>query len=456
MKKNLSVFLFLLAASAANAQLITKKESAGINAIFAQASQSYKPGSYVIRNTSLLTMVDSVIIPDQDILIEQGIIRAIGKDLIQTGDAIEIDGFGKYVMPGLTDMHVHLFANHPMHNTWMMLLLLNGVTTVRDMNGEPQKLTERDRIRRNEIFGPYLYQGGPIITGATENYMVFADTPETGRDIVIRQKVEGYDFIKVHDKLNKATYEAIVAEALNQHLDVVGHVPDEITLSDALFFGQRTIEHLTGYIEWKNNMQVTLTVSPGYAQTTANSDVWNCPTLFNHQMNISREKVLLKLQDGQVKFIPSSLLARWKKPLTKVNKAYDELSSTNFNTLKEIVLTLYKADAKLIAGTDAGNLFFLVPGFSLHEELKVMNEIGIPVFDVLKMATKNAAIAMNKENEFGTIVKGARADFLVLNQDPLKSIDHLQDKHGVMVRGAWISKDELTRLETGIRTVFGH
>jgi len=132
----------------------------------------------------------------------------------------------------------------------------------------------------------------------------------------------------------------------------------------------------------------------------------------------------------------------------------DKFGQSNFETLKKIVLNLYNSKAKLIAGTDAGNLPLLIPGYSLHQELRIMNEIGIPTYEVLKMTTINAALAMNKDSEFGTVEVGKRADLLLLNSNPLDKIENLQDKNGLMVRGIWVSGEEIKKLADKVKLTF--
>ena len=122
----------------------------------------------------------------------------------------------------------------------------------------------------------------------------------------------------------------------------------------------------------------------------------------------------------------------------------------------QIVLALYNSNAKLVAGTDAGSIPLLVPGFSLHEELAALNSIGIASYDVLKMTTVNAALAMGKEYEFGTIEVGKRADLLLLDSNPLEDINNLKKQAGIMVRGIWLSDKELDLIKKEIKTTFGN
>jgi imidazolonepropionase-like amidohydrolase len=447
----------LLIASFCHAQLITKKESSAIAAITREVSETHKPQNYVFRNATLITMIDSILVSNQDVLVMNGLIKTIGSDLKDVGDAIEIDATNRYLMPGLADMHVHLFEGHPMKETWTLLFLINGVTTVRDMNGQPGKLAEREKIRSNTLLGPSLLQGGPILTGVKEQFMEYAATPDAGREAVRKQKTAGYDFIKVHDKLTKETYLAVADEARKQGLFVAGHIPDQVSLADALRAKQQTIEHLTGYFEWKDNIEVVTTVEQGYAPMTATAGIWNCPTLFNHLMNISRADLEKELADPATSaFVPHSLMERWRRPLGNVNKKYDALSDQNFGKLKEIVLNLNRSGAPMIAGTDAGNLFFLVPGVSLYKELLLMNKIGIPAYDVLKMATVNASKAMGRAGEFGVIAAGSRADLILLENNPLDNLADLDKRKGVMMRGIYFSENDLELIANKIRSAFGN
>lgn len=444
----------------ANGQLISKKESVAIDNILTESSGQFKPKTYIIQNVNILTMKDSKLITNQSVLIDNGIIQEIGTD-IQNPKAAIIDGTGKFLMPGLTDMHVHLFERHPLKSTWMILLLINGVTSVRDMCGEPGKIQLRNKIKRNEILAPNLYQAGPIIDGAKDNFglLDYASSPEQGREIVIRQKKSGYDFIKVYDGLTKETYLAIVEEAQKQGMLVAGHLPDNISLEEALKVNHSSIEHLTGYFEWKDK-QVSVSVPDNYASLTANADVWICPTIYNHYMNGSRKGASDMMSYAETSgLLPNDLKEIWKKRMNnnsrEVIEIVDKYGASNFESLRKIVLTLYNSKAKLIAGTDAGNLPLLIPGYSLHQELRILNEVGIPPYEVLKMATVNAALALNKDTEFGTIEVGKRADLLLLHSNPLDNLTNLQNKSGLMIRGIWLSEKEIEKLTNKIKLVFG-
>jgi imidazolonepropionase-like amidohydrolase len=458
MKKIILSILSICYFSASFSQLISKKESASIDQILADLSNTHKPKTYIVRNVNILTMKDHVPLAQQSVLIENGIIQQIGPNL-QHPDATIIDGSDKFIMPGLTDMHVHLFDKHPMKNTWMLLLLTNGVTSVRDMCGEAEKIKLREKIKNGEILGPNLYQAGPIINGIKDNMglFAFASTPAQGREIVINQKNAGYDFIKVYDDLTKEVYEAIVDEAHKQGMMVDGHLPNAVSIDDAITLQHNSIEHLTGYFEWDRS-QVEINGDVNYAQT-ANSTLWNCPTIYNHFLNGSRQGANEMFAYAETSgMIPTGLQNTWKKMINSNAKAIaevvDKYGASNFDAIKKIVTDLHKAGAKLVAGTDAGNLPLMIPGYSLHQELKLMTDLGISPYDVLKMSTINAAQAMRKDMEIGTVEVGNRADLLLLNANPLDDVANLQNVSGVMVRGIWLSTGDLAKIKGDMRSTF--
>jgi len=344
-------------------------------------------------------------------------------------------------------------------NTWGLLMLLNGITSVRDMAGEPEKLLFRDQINRNEVLFPTIYQAGPLVNGKDNQFGVtLATTPEEGRKLVREHKKMGYDFIKVYDDLNLDTYQAIADEAMKEEIQVVGHIPFDVPLEEALKY-QASIEHLTGYRDWRDRVEAYQSVDDDYPQQTTNSATWNCPTYYNLMMNWGGMEEAKKILADLNPFIPDRLLVKWESMLNQNVEAKQRMVTqfgvANRQVFTKIVLGLYESKAKLIAGTDAGSLPLMVPGFALHEELSILHEAGIPVYDVLKMTTINAALAMEKEAEFGTLEVGKRADLLLLESNPLLSMDNLQKRSGLMMRGIWLSKKELERVEKEVKEIFG-
>jgi imidazolonepropionase-like amidohydrolase len=198
-----------------------------------------------------------------------------------------------------------------------------------------------------------------------------------------------------------------------------------------------------------------------YAGITASANIWNCPTLYNFSVEWSTENAQSIFKNSELtELLPRGTVEIWLKRLNNVPKqargSVNKNGPGNIALMKEIVLNLYKSDAKLIAGTDAGSIPFLVPGFSLQEELRTLQEVGISIYDVLKMTTSNAASAMNKQSEFGTIEEGKRADLLLLDANPLRDLKNLKKKSGMMIRGIWLSHEDLQKISNQMKTIFSN
>jgi hypothetical protein len=441
-------------------QLIDRDESKNIDELLEKLTSENRPGSYLIKNSTILTMHDSTVLIGFDVLIENGTIKKIAKDIPGNSSVKEIDATGKFLMPGLVDMHAHLFLQHPLTNTWILHLLINGVTTIRDMNGSSEKLIFRDRISRNEILAPNIYQASQLVDSRKDKFFNQLLSKEDARRFVYEAKKSGYDFIKVYDGLNEVVYKAILEESQSQDMLVVGHTPDAITIDKAVQLKQNTIEHLTGYFEWRGP-KVELTHVADFANVTARSDTWNCPTIYNHFLNGSRAGAAQVLSDSVNELIPERLLKIWSERQSdhseRVIEIVDKHGAENFEVFKSILVSLYKAKSKLLIGTDAGNLPFLIPGYSLHKEIEMMSAtIGIPNYQLLRMSTFDAASAMRKANEFGTIEEGKRADMIILSHNPVHNLSALHRPEGIMVRGIWISSTLREEIILNMKSIFGN
>ena len=456
MNRLLLILFYFLVVHGLHSQPINKKIAASIGKIMEEASEAHQPADYLIRNTNVLTMIDGPELrTGQDVLIQAGKIVSMGSG-IDNSDATIIDGSGKYLMPGLTDMHVHMFEFFRTQDTWMLLFLINGVTTVRDMDGEPGKINLRDDISKNRILGPNLYQSGKIVNGREAPSIAFAGTEEDGRRIVKEHKATGYDFIKVYDHLSAEVYNAIIEEAAVQQIPVVGHVPDAVNLSEALG-RQHSIEHLTGFIEWAGP-KLLLTAGDDYGKKTSASGTWICPTLSTHITNWSLDELEnMRADQALLEYLPPSYRKKRSAILGDEDpKKYELVGNygpANISMIHSIFMDLHNSGAGIVSGTDCGSII-IVPGFSLHEELRMMREAGMPLFDVLKTTTINAAKALGKADEFGTVEVGKRADLLLLEANPLDSIENLKTIQGVMVRGTWLPEADLENISSRIRQTF--
>jgi imidazolonepropionase-like amidohydrolase len=416
-----------------------------------QLSKEFQPRNLAFIHVNLITMKENKVLPDRTVVVKDGRISAIGKSTeirIPKIYAV-IDGSGLFLMPGLTDMHVHNLVSSSQH----LLNLANGITTVRDMDGFPWMLQMRQQIASNRLFGPNLYITGHILNARPLDwYATVVTSPEQAREVVKQQKAAGYDFIKIHNNMPEPLYNAILQEAHAQKIDAVGHIPHELTVRKAIAAGQRTLEHFKGYI-----LDRTLELThEDYVAATANADVWNCPTFYNYRHHLRGDEARKLVNDStEMKYASWRDKQDWLELAAKTNEEGLPLQQNIIVLSKKIFKDLIPIGAKFITGTDSGGGYpFMVPGFALQKELLLFQESGLSAYETLKAATVNAAEAMRKEREFGTIEIGKRADLLLLRSNPLENVSNAAAIKGVAVRGIWLARSDLDRILRQIEAIY--
>jgi imidazolonepropionase-like amidohydrolase len=389
-----------------------------------------------------------------------------------------VDGTGKFLIPGLWDMHTHIGANYKL---FFPLLLANGVTGIREMWGNPTEIKKiRAEISSGAIDGPMIITSGNIIDGnpPTSANMNVAETPEQGREIVRKQKAGGAEFIKVYFNLKKDVYLAIADEAKKLNLPLAGHLPNRVSLEEAVKAGHKSFEHFYNILEFYGDQKglnqieenregrfagdnFYVRVDYGYKtfdpakskeaiKLLKNDDVWICPTYTAHK-GFMRDFDPSYTDDKRLAFMPENFVTRWtankKKPLTEKQVAQwnsDKLWYARVLTESK----KYKENGiKFLAGTDVAN-FFVYPGFSLHEELEIfVNEAGFSPLEALRTATINPAEFLNLENQLGTVEEGKSANLVILNKNPLENISNTKSIDGIVLSGKYKSKTDLKNIE---------
>ncbi|HSE43185.1 MAG TPA: amidohydrolase family protein, partial [Acidobacteriota bacterium] len=267
----------------------------------------------------------------------------------------------------------------------------------------------------------------------------------------------------VYTRLSRHVYKAIMNQAKEQGISVAGHVPTEAGLDLALALHQNSIEHLTGYMGAINDGSgetihgskiVKESDIPIVAKDTASSGVWNCPTLVVQQNYASANEIRTAAEFPELQFVPPVRLAIWDPARERRFQGTDfQAIKRGISVLKKMVYSLHEQGAGLLLGTDAPSRF-VVPGFSAHRELKNLVESGLTPYQALSTSTRNPAIFLKAENQFGTIAEGKRADLLLLKADPLKDISNTEKIAGVMVRGRWLPETKLNSLLQEIQNSF--
>jgi imidazolonepropionase-like amidohydrolase len=415
---------------------------------------------------------------------------ALEKDMyvIVTGDRIEqvgtkhhvkipkdgkiIDATGKFMIPGLWDMHVHSFFDDrgkAGRDVTLPLFIANGVTGVRDMGSDLEPvLAARKEIEEHRLLGPRMIISGPMLDGPKSTYKsaIPIATPEDGRRAVDMLKSRGVDFIKIQSYVPREAYFAIVEECKKQNMIFVGHVPDSIRGSEAVNAGQKSLEHLIGIFEASSTVEDDLLTGPkspgrfldtydaskeaAIIQLLAKNHTWQCPTLYWERGQWLVD-VIDPNKDPDVKYAPVSWReTAWPRATKSIIKDMDTdplpVREKFVQHELDMVKKLDQAGVPFLAGTDCPAGVDVIPGFSLHLELERFIAAGFTPLQTLQTATINAAKFLDKVSDFGTVEKGKIADLVVLDANPLEDIRNTQKITAVVANGRYFSRAQLDRI----------
>lgn len=424
-----------------------------------QTATPAAPAVVAFVGVSVLPLDSERVLEDQTVVVRGDRIEAVGpaaSTSVPEG-AMQIDGRGRYLMPGLVDMHIHLQpgdgALSDPAGQQLTLMLANGVTTARALVAPPSGLALRERVARGEVLGPTLRVAGPSFYGKS------VQGPEQARQRVREQKAAGYDLLKTHGDLGRETYDAMVSEAKAQGMRVSGHVTQDVGLMHALESGQQ-IEHLDGYLaallppgDTSVVDQVELgeplsrmdpTRIPALAQATKQAGIFNSATMALFEIVASDGAVPELRTSRELRYVPTATVDAWTKELlTGPLSGAPVTGKHRFLELRRQVLQgLHAAGAPLLVGSDSPQLF-MMPGFATHDEMETMVAAGLPPLTVLQAATRNAAAYFGESDQWGSVAPGQRADLLLLNANPLHDVSLTRTFVGVMARGRWLPRSEL-------------
>jgi len=413
----------------------------------AVAPQSSPPtnSSVVFLNVSVVPMDAERILENQTVIVRGEKIDLVGPSntsQVPSG-AVVIDGKGKYLLPGLADMHSHLPepSDPPEYaQSVLFLYIANGVTTVRSMRGFPNHLELREKVRRKELLGPTLVVAGPGLDGQS------VKSPEDAKRQVREQWAAGYDLVKVLPGLTRAEYDAIVRTADEVGIRFGGHVPEGVGLLHALEKRQETVEHLDGYTEYLHGEKP---VSPDkifeVVERTKAAGIWNVPTMAVMEVDLGLIDRQALISRSELEYMPRVLVRKWMKlygdVIVKNLPPKEETEMIEANREK-LLRALNERGAHILLGTDSPQLFN-VPGFSVFAELEAMARAGMTPYQVLRSATQNAGAYLHQS--VGTVTVGSRADLILLNANPLADLNNVKSQAGVMVKGQWLPKTDLQR-----------
>ena len=398
----------------------------------------------------VIPMTSDAVLDHQTVIVRGTRIAQMGpaSQVRAPAGAVTIDGRGKYLMPGITEMHGHLpnpNAGPELTENVLFLYVANGVTTVRGMQGQLPHLELKARIARGDLLGPRLWVPGPPLTGNS------APTPEAGRRMVEEQHAAGFDHLKIHEGLSLETYDTIVVTAKRLGMRFAGHVPDPVGVYHALESGQASIEHLDNYVETiggpdsADDARLTKVVA-----STCAAHAWTVPTLALWETFIGTEDSAQLAAREELRYVPQAWRANWAQQLSQLRKSNTLPADKRLVTLalrRKILKALQTAGCPIALGTDSPQLYS-VPGFSIEREMRSMAAAGLTAQQILSEATREPARYFGAEQEFGTVAPGQRADLLLLNANPLADLRNIAKRAGVMVNGRWLPQADIqARLE---------
>lgn len=431
---------------------------AGVGAFCQQLIDSNKQ-EIVFTNVNVVPMDSEKIIASSMVVVKDGKVIAIGKKLKYGKDALVIDAKGKYLIPGLAEMHAHVPPNENLesHKEVLFLFAANGITTIRGMLGHPKHLELRSMVNSGEVFGPRFYTTGPSFNGLS------VKSAERGAAMVREQKAAGYDYLKLHPGLTKETFGAVSSTASEVGIPFVGHVSFGVGVWRAIDAGYSSIDHMDGFVEAMvpgiESMveqqtglfgmfvadKAELSVIPRLMKELKEKNIWVVPTqsLADRwfDSDFTGEEFL---KDSDSKYMDKKIVTQWldaKKNLM-ANPQYDAGKIEDFIKLRrKLIYECQKNGVGLLLGCDAPQIFN-VPGFSTHNELKYLVDSGLTPYQALVTGTVNVAKYLNLADA-GTIRPGAIADLVLIHGNPLTDITNTKKVEGVMVRGKWLSKNEI-------------
>jgi hypothetical protein len=423
----------------------------------------------VITDVTLIPMDRERTIPGQTVLVRDGRIEAVGPAarIAVPAGATVIEGRGKFLMPGLAEMHAHVPPGNPTDEQLQDILFLyiaNGVTTIRGMLGAPYQIALKQRIASGELLGPRFFPAAPSLNQNS------APNPEAGVAAVKAAKAAGYDLMKIHPGFSRATWDASVAELKAQGMTFGGHVPMAVGVVHAMRSGIATIDHVDGFLEAAvadsaifSTPGTTLgdvieAVDPArfgaLARMAREHNVWQVPTMYLWE-NFYNDRTPEELGAlPEMKYASGAQVNGWmtqkrNQALARENQRMTPERRARYLGLRRVMLrTLADSGAPLLMGTDSPQMFN-VPGFALHRELQVAVDAGLTPYMVLESGTKNVgryvSESLKQDGSFGTISTGQWADLVLLDANPLADLANLTRRSGVVVRGRWVSAAEIQR-----------
>jgi imidazolonepropionase-like amidohydrolase len=445
----------------------------------ANARGALARGTLAFTDVAVIPMTRDTVLRGVTVLVRDGRVAAVGTRVPIPAGARRVDGRGRYLVPGLADMHTHLYADDgvvpdSVAADELAVMLANGVTTARLMIGTPRHLALRRDVAEGRVLGPQLWLAGPQLTGRAEGNAHVVRTPDEGRAAVRQVKDAGYDFVKLTLDIPRPVYDAIVDEASRRAIRVVGHVDTAVGVPRALAAGQQ-IEHLDAYFEaaladsaptresvtqggvfrlayWPSLDHVDDRKLAALAGATARAPGWG--KWFSPTQNVFNDAFAIGPSEAEIRARPewAMLPPAWRDRYLTARARYWAPAAAQQRTearrrryvevRNRLVKAIVDSGGRLLAGSDTPEWFHLY-GYALHRELQAYVSAGLTPYQALAAATRDPAEFLGAATETGTIEPGKRADLVLLGADPLEDVRNTTRIEGVAVGGRWLPRAEL-------------
>lgn len=425
-------------------------------------SQAVSPTAMLIENVNVVDVEKGEVLGAMQIVVDSGRIQTLAPAFDNAADFLQrIDGSGKYLMPGLAEMHAHIpgpnTSRERLEET-LFLYLSNGVTTIRGMLGHEMHIELKSAVASGEVLGPRIFTSSPSLNGNS------VQTLEEARQKVTAYAAAGFDFLKIHPGIKRAVFDTLVATAREHDIPFAGHVPVDVGIRHALQSGFASIDHIDGYLEgmvppdkgldpaangffgYNFTDEADLSLIGELVAMTREKQVWIVPTQSLFERWFAPADVDALLAQPEMKYMPASTLEQWRErkiQSTGPDSGFDPDKWERFISIRrQLLKRLHDEGHGMVLGSDAPQLFN-VPGFSIHHEIQGMLRAGLSDLEILRTGTINPAVYFDQKDVLGQVKEGYEADLILLSANPLENIDNLKSIEGVFVRGHWIDKEKI-------------
>ncbi|HEU4530407.1 MAG TPA: amidohydrolase family protein [Steroidobacteraceae bacterium] len=417
----------------------------------------------VFRDVAVIDVLSGEVRPGHDVRVRADKIVAVTPSSAQPPTQVRIvAGAGRFLIPGLAEMHAHVpppAEQRARGEQLLRLYVANGVTTIRGMLGAPWHLDLRKDIEAGRVLGPRFFAGAPSLNGNS------APDPQTAERLVREYASAGFDFLKLHPGLKREVFDAIVRTAREVRIPFGGHVSENVGIEHALAARQQAVDHLDGYLNALADPQCRMRRAAGFfgigltdcmdesripalVKLTLEAGTWNVPTQSLLDKFAAPPASVEALRAWpEMRYMPAQTADNWMNARGNFlgsQSLSPQLMARFIGMRRALLRALDAAGAPLLVGADSPQIFN-VPGFATHDELASLVRAGISPRAALQAATVNPARLFGREARFGTIAPGKDADLVLLEANPLADIAATRRIAGVMLRGKWLDRAELDR-----------